>query len=56
VTARTATELPSRAALTAENRSVGIHGATLVYRRFGNAETDAPPFLLLQHFRGNLDN
>lgn len=24
--------------------------------RFGNAETDAPPLLCLQHFRGNLDN
>jgi hypothetical protein len=27
-----------------------------VYRRFGNAQTDAPPLLCLQHFRGNLDN
>ena len=43
-------------ALNAENRSVEIEGATLVYRRFGNAETDAPPLLCLQHFRGNLDN
>jgi pimeloyl-ACP methyl ester carboxylesterase len=40
----------------AENRSVAIEGATLVYRRFGSAERDAPPLLCLQHFRGNLDN
>jgi pimeloyl-ACP methyl ester carboxylesterase len=43
-------------ALTAENRSTEIEGATLVYRGFGNREGDAPPLLLLQHFRGNLDN
>jgi pimeloyl-ACP methyl ester carboxylesterase len=42
--------------LTAPNRSVDIDGATLIYRRFGNAATDAPPLLFLQHFRGNLDN
>src|SRR5690348_15920431 len=41
--------------LTAENRSVEIDGATLVYRRFGNEQTDAPPLVCLQHFRGNLD-
>ena len=43
-------------ALTAGNRSVDFDGATLVYRRFGNAESQAPPLLCLQHFRGNLDN
>jgi hypothetical protein len=43
-------------ALDAENHSVAIEGATLVYRRFGNAETEAPPLVCLQHFRGNLDN
>jgi pimeloyl-ACP methyl ester carboxylesterase len=43
-------------ALTARNRSVEIEGARLVYRRFGNAESQAPPLLCLQHFRGNLDN
>jgi pimeloyl-ACP methyl ester carboxylesterase len=42
--------------LTAENRSVVVDGDSLVYRRFGNAQTDAPPLLCLQHFRGNLDN
>ncbi len=42
--------------LTADNRSVEIDGATLVYRRFGDPETDAPPLVCLQHFRGNLEN
>jgi pimeloyl-ACP methyl ester carboxylesterase len=41
--------------LTAENRSVEIDGAALVYRRFGNAQPGAPPLVCLQHFRGNLD-
>jgi pimeloyl-ACP methyl ester carboxylesterase len=41
--------------LTAENRSVEVDGDTLVYRRFGNRQTDAPPLVCLQHFRGNLD-
>jgi pimeloyl-ACP methyl ester carboxylesterase len=43
-------------ALTAGNRSVEVDGETLVYRRFGNGESDAPPLLCPQHFRGNLDN
>jgi pimeloyl-ACP methyl ester carboxylesterase len=51
----TTTEVTA-AALTAENRSIEIDAATLVYRRFGTSETDAPPLLCLQHFRGNLDN
>ena len=42
--------------LTAENRSIEIDGDFLVYRRFGNEQTDAPPLLCLQHFRGNLDS
>jgi pimeloyl-ACP methyl ester carboxylesterase len=46
----------SASQMAAENRSVAIEGATLVYRRFGSAERDAPPLLCLQHFRGNLDN
>ena len=41
--------------LTAENRSVEVDAAMLVYRRFGNEQTDAPPLVCLQHFRGNLD-
>jgi hypothetical protein len=43
-------------ALTAATGSVEIQRAALVYRRFGNAGSDAPPLLFLQHFRGNLDN
>ena len=42
--------------LRAENRSVDVDGDSLVYRRFGNTQSDAPPLLCLQHFRGNLDN
>ena len=42
--------------LTAENRSVEIDRESFVYRRFGNADTDAPPLVCLEHFRGNLDN
>src|SRR6476646_3892981 len=41
--------------LTTENRSVEVDAATLVYRRFGNEQIDAPPLVCLQHFRGNLD-
>ena len=51
-----AVDTPTATQLTAENRSVDIEGATLVYRRFGTADTDAPVLLCLQHFRGNLDN
>jgi pimeloyl-ACP methyl ester carboxylesterase len=32
------------------------NGITYAYRRFGNADPAAPPFLFLQHVRGNLDN
>src|SRR3954447_19455370 len=42
--------------LTAENRSIQIDGDSFVYRRFGNEQTDAPPLICLQHFRGNLDS
>src|SRR2546423_6073910 len=42
--------------LTAENRSIQIDGDSFVYRRFGNEQTDAPPLVCLQHFRGNLDS
>lgn len=42
---------------TAENLTVeGANGISYAYRRFGHAETDAPPLLFLQHFRGNVDN
>jgi pimeloyl-ACP methyl ester carboxylesterase len=41
--------------LTAENRSIEVDGDSFVCRRFGNKQTDAPPLVCLQHFRGNLD-
>jgi pimeloyl-ACP methyl ester carboxylesterase len=41
--------------LTAKTQSAEIDGATLVYRRYGNQQTDTPPLVCLQHFRGNLD-
>jgi pimeloyl-ACP methyl ester carboxylesterase len=41
--------------LTTENRSLDIERATLVYRRFGNAQPGQAPLVCLQHFRGNLD-
>lgn len=53
---RAGTEVFPGTALTAENRTVEIDSATLVYRRFGEIVTDAPPLVMLQHFRGNLDN
>jgi hypothetical protein len=49
-------EVDTGTALSTENRSIDIDGATLVYRRFGDSETEAPPLVCLQHFRGNLDN
>src|ERR1700680_630440 len=42
--------------LTAKNRSLEVGDVSFVYRRFGNARTAAPPLVMLQHFRGNLDN
>jgi pimeloyl-ACP methyl ester carboxylesterase len=50
------TRLRDQTATTTPNRSVEVDGETFVYRRFGNEASDAPPLLLLQHFRGNLDN
>jgi pimeloyl-ACP methyl ester carboxylesterase len=42
--------------LTAPNRFVeAANGVTYAYRRLGDA-SGAPPLVLLQHFRGNLDN
>ena len=41
--------------LTAENQAADIEGATLVYRRLGDAQAGQAPLLCLQHFRGNLD-
>src|SRR3954452_206981 len=42
--------------LTAENLSVEVGDVSFAYRRFGNAQTGAPPLVMLQHFRGNLDS
>src|SRR6201990_2867035 len=42
--------------LTAENLSLEVGDVTFVYRRFGNAQTAAPALVMLQHFRGNVDN
>src|SRR3954463_8563089 len=42
--------------LTAENQAIQIDGDSFAYRRFGNDQTDAPPLIGLQHFRGNLDS
>ena len=42
--------------LTAENLSLGVGDVSFAYRRFGNAQTAAPALVMLQHFRGNLDN
>ncbi|MCL7380364.1 alpha/beta fold hydrolase [Streptomyces sp. 35G-GA-8] len=44
-------------ALTAPNQFVeGANGVTYAYRRFGTASDDVLPLVMLQHFRGNLDN
>ena len=32
------------------------NGVNYAFRRFGNADGEAPPLLFLQHFRGNLYN
>jgi pimeloyl-ACP methyl ester carboxylesterase len=49
------TSVAGETALTARNRFVEVDGDTFAYRRFGNTESEAPPLLCLQHFRGNLD-
>ena len=44
-------------AQTTPNRAVQArNGVTYAYRRFGNAAAGDPPLVMLQHFRGNLDN
>ena len=43
--------------LTAPNRTVrATNEVSYAYRRFGDASAGTPPLVLLQHFRGNLDN
>jgi pimeloyl-ACP methyl ester carboxylesterase len=44
-------------ALTAKNRFVeAANGITYAYRRLGPSTSSFPPLLLLQHFRGNMDD
>ncbi|MFY0584188.1 alpha/beta fold hydrolase [Cystobacter fuscus] len=44
-------------AVTAKNQFVqGTNGVRYAYRRLGTASSSVPPLVLLQHFRGNLDN
>src|SRR3954452_17871656 len=42
--------------LTAQNLSVEVDDDSFAYRRLGDAQTDALPLVMLQHFRGNLDS
>jgi pimeloyl-ACP methyl ester carboxylesterase len=42
--------------LTVENLSLKVGDVSFAYRRFGNKETTTPALVMLQHFRGNLDN
>ncbi|MEA2244225.1 MAG: hypothetical protein QOD24_3781 [Solirubrobacteraceae bacterium] len=42
--------------LTVENLSLEVGDVSFVYRRFGNTRAAAPPLVMLQHFRGNLDS
>src|SRR3954451_22345039 len=42
--------------LTVENLSLEVGDVSFVYRRFGNGRAAAPPLVMLQHFRGNLDS
>jgi len=43
--------------LTAENLTIeAANDIRYAYRRFGSTESEAPPLVFLQHFRGNLDN
>jgi pimeloyl-ACP methyl ester carboxylesterase len=52
-----AAQSTSESQLTARNRTIeASNGVTYAYRCFGERSTDTPPLVLLQHFRGNLDN
>jgi pimeloyl-ACP methyl ester carboxylesterase len=42
--------------LTTENLSLELGDLSFAYRRFGNEQPPVPPLVMLQHFRGNLDN
>ncbi|MGW4353223.1 alpha/beta fold hydrolase [Nocardia sp. NPDC004582] len=53
----TTTQIAGPSQLTAPIQTIdAANGVTYAYRRFGNAATDRPPLVFLQHFRGNLDN
>jgi pimeloyl-ACP methyl ester carboxylesterase len=48
---------PAVSATTAPNESVeSATGVRFAYRRLGDRSGQSPPLVLLQHFRGNLDN
>jgi pimeloyl-ACP methyl ester carboxylesterase len=47
---------PVDSALFSKTRSIDVGEERFVYRRFGDAASEAPPLVCLQHFRGNLDN
>ena len=48
--------LSTESQLTTPNRAVeAANGVTYAFRRLGEASS-APPLVLLQHYRGNLDN
>jgi pimeloyl-ACP methyl ester carboxylesterase len=49
--------LATESQLTAPNRTVeAANGVNYAYRRFGDASADALALVLLQHFRGTIDN
>jgi pimeloyl-ACP methyl ester carboxylesterase len=49
--------LTTESQLTTPNRTIEApNGVTYAYRRYGNSSSGPPPLVLLQHFRGNLDN
>ncbi|MBC3810155.1 alpha/beta fold hydrolase [Undibacterium aquatile] len=41
---------------TAPTRYVNIANTQFAYRRWGNTDSDLPPILMLQHFRGGMDH
>ena len=40
----------------APTQFIEVNGARFAYRRWGNPDTQQPPLLFLQHFRGGMDN
>lgn len=41
---------------TAPTRFVEVDGDSFAYRRWGNSDSDQPPLVLIQHFRGGMDH